>query len=88
MKKDIQDEIDKYLNGYIPPQTKELESKMSEYEIIKNRYTHLHVASPNHPLYEQYQKDIRELDYNDILLFLVITIPSFSLYESFLIKSL
>ena len=65
MKKDIQDEIDKYLNGYIPPQTKELESKMSEYEIIKNRYTHLHVASPNHPLYEQYQKDIRELDYNE-----------------------
>tara|TARA_Y200000002_G_C22673401_1_gene661049 strand:+ start:311 stop:2140 length:1830 start_codon:yes stop_codon:yes gene_type:complete len=65
MKKDIQDEIDKYLNGFMSEQTKELESTSSQYNIIRNRYTHLHIASPNHPLHEEYHKDIRSLNYNE-----------------------
>ena len=64
MKNDIQKEIDKYLNGYLDERTKEQESKISEFEKIKSRYTHLHIASPHHPLFEKYQKDIRSLDYN------------------------
>ena len=64
MKNDIQKEIDKYLNGYLDERTKEQESKISEFEKIKARYTHLHIASPHHPLFEKYQKDIRSLDYN------------------------
>ena len=64
MKNDIQKEIDKYLNGYLDERTKEQESKISEFEKIKTRYTHLHIASPHHPLFEKYQKDIRSLDYN------------------------
>lgn len=64
MKNDIQKEIDKYLNGYLDQRTKEQESKLSEFEKIKTRYTHLHVASPHHPLFETYQNDIRKLDYN------------------------
>ncbi len=64
MKNDIQKEINKYLNGYLDERTKEQESKLSEFEKIKTRYTHLHIASPHHPLFETYQNDIRKLDYN------------------------
>lgn len=64
MKKDIQSEVDKFLNGYIDERQKEFESKLSEYDKIKNRYTHMHIASPHHPLFEDYQKEIRSLDYN------------------------
>lgn len=64
MKKDIQNEVDKYLNGYMDERQKEFESKLSEYDKIKNRFTHTHIASPHHPLYEIYQEEIRKLDYN------------------------
>ena len=64
MKKDIQSEVDKFLNGYMDERQKEFESKLSEYDKIKNRYTHMHIASPHHPLFEDYQKEIRSLDYN------------------------
>ena len=64
MKKDIQSEVDKFLNGYVDERQKEFESKLSEYDKIKNRYTHMHIASPHHPLFEDYQKEIRSLDYN------------------------
>ena len=64
MKNDIQKEIDKYLNGYMDERMKEQESKLSEFEKIKTRFTHLHIASPHHPLFETYQNDIRKLDYN------------------------
>lgn len=64
MKNDIQKEIDKQLTGYVDERQKEFESKLSEYEKIKNRYTHSHIANPQHPLFETYQKDIRSLDYN------------------------
>jgi len=64
MKKDIQSEVDKFLNGYVDERQKEFESKLSEYDKIKNRYTHMHIASPHHPLFEEYQKEIRSLDYN------------------------
>jgi len=64
MKNDIQKEVDKYLNGYIDERQKEFESKLSEFDKIKNRYTHLHMASPHHPLFHIYQNDIRKLDYN------------------------
>ena len=64
MKKDIQSEVDKFLNGYVDERQKEFESKLSEYDKIKNRYTHMHIASPHHPLFENYQKEIRSLDYN------------------------
>ena len=64
MKKDIQSEVDKFLNGYMDERQKEFESKLSEYDKIKNRYTHMHIASPHHPLFEEYQKEIRSLDYN------------------------
>lgn len=64
MKKDIQNEVDKYLNGYMDERQKEFESKLSEYDKIKNRFTHTHIASPHHPLYETYQEEIRKLDYN------------------------
>jgi 5'-3' exonuclease len=64
MKKDIQSEVDKFLNGYMDQRQMESESKLSEYDKIKNRYTHTHIASPHHPLFEDYQKEIRSLDYN------------------------
>ena len=64
MKKDIQSEVDKFLNGYMDQRQKESESKLSEYDKIKNRYTHTHIASPHHPLFKDYQKEIRSLDYN------------------------
>jgi len=64
MKNDVQKEVDKYLRGFMDNRQKESESKMSEYEIQKNRYTHTHMASPFHPLFKDYQEEIRSLDYN------------------------
>lgn len=64
MKKDVQKEVDKYLGGYMDPRQKESESKMSEYEKEKTRYTHTHMASPFHPLFNIYQEEIRKLDYS------------------------
>ena len=63
MKKDVQKEVDKYLRGYMDERQKESESKMSEYEKEKTRYTHTHMASPFHPLFNIYQEEIRKLDY-------------------------
>ncbi len=64
MKKDVQREVNKYLNGFMNDRQKESESKMSEFDIQKTRYTHTHMASPHHPLFGSYQEDIRSLDYN------------------------
>ena len=65
MKKDVQSEINKYLSGYMDERTVESESKLSEYEKIVTRYTHMHVASPHHPLFEKYSKDFRIINYDD-----------------------
>ena len=64
MKRDIQKEVDKYLSGYIDERTKESESKLSEFDKIKTRYTHMHISSPHHPLFKLYQEEIRLLNYN------------------------
>ena len=63
MKKDVQKEVDKYLGGYMDDRQRESEKKMSEYEKEKTRYTHTHMASPFHPLFDIYQEEIRKLDY-------------------------
>ena len=64
MKNDLQQEIDRSLKGVIDERTQQSEEKLSEFEKIKSRYTHMQVANPNHPLFEKYQKEIRELDFN------------------------
>ena len=64
MKQDIQKEVDKFLNGYMDKTQKETESTLSEFDKLKTRYTHMHMASPHHPLFNIYQKEIRLLDYN------------------------
>jgi hypothetical protein len=56
MKKDVQKEVDKYLGGYMDDRQRESEKKMSEYEKEKTRYTHTHMASPFHPLFEDIKK--------------------------------
>jgi 5'-3' exonuclease len=65
MKKDVQSEINKYLSGYMDERTVESELKLSEYDKIVTRYTHMHVASTHHPLFEKYSKDFRIINYDD-----------------------
>ena len=64
MKNDLQQEIDRSLKGVIDERTLQAEEKLSEFEKIKSRYTHMQVANPNHPLFAKYQEEIRELDFN------------------------
>ena len=63
MKNDLQREIDRSLTGSIDQRTQEAEENMSTYEKMKTRYTHMHIANPNHPLFSIYQEEIRSLDF-------------------------
>lgn len=63
MKNDLQREIDRSLTGSLDQRIIESEKNMSMYEKMQSRYTHMHIANPNHPLFSIYQAEIRSLDF-------------------------
>ena len=63
MKNDLQREIDRSLTGSLDQRIIEAEKDMSMYEKMQSRYTHMHIANPNHPLFTIYQAEIRSLDF-------------------------
>ncbi len=57
-------ELNKLMGGYKDARRVEEESKMTPYEIISTRYTHLQVCSPDHPLFGKYHEEFKKIDYN------------------------
>jgi 5'-3' exonuclease len=51
------------MNGQLSNRTKTSEDKMSPYEIITTRRDHLELCSPFNPLYEEYIKDFKKINY-------------------------
>ena len=61
--KNQQSEMDKLMKGFRSNFSIEQESKLTPYEIISSRYTHLEVCSPHHPLFNVYHKEFKKIDY-------------------------
>jgi 5'-3' exonuclease len=59
-----QKKINKIMSGYRDDRSRENENKMTPYEIIDSRYTHLEVCSPEHPLFGKYYEEFKKIDYN------------------------
>ena len=59
-----QKNIDGLMRGYVNPMRSESEEKLTPYEKIYNRYIHLEVCSPDHPLFEKYHEEFKKIDYN------------------------
>lgn len=57
-------EVDKLMKGYKDNRRVNSEMTMTPFEIFSSRYTHLQVCSPDHPLYSEYFKDFKQIDYN------------------------
>jgi 5'-3' exoribonuclease 2 len=57
-------EVDKLMKGYKDNRRVNSEMMMTPFEIFSSRYTHLQVCSPDHPLYSEYFKDFKQIDYN------------------------
>jgi 5'-3' exoribonuclease 2 len=57
-------EVDKLMKGYKDNRRVNSEMIMTPFEIFSSRYTHLQVCSPDHPLYSEYFKDFKQIDYN------------------------
>jgi 5'-3' exonuclease len=59
-----QKEVDRIMSGSIDNKRLEKEALMSSFDIMKNRYEHLEVCSPDHPLFHKYQEEFKKIDYN------------------------
>ena len=62
--KEQQLEVDKLLKGHKDSYRTEAESKLTPFEIIQSRYTHLQVCSPDHPLFKEYHDEFKKINYN------------------------
>ena len=62
--KEQQREMDKLMRGYKDSRRVENEASLTPYEIMSNRYTHLQVCSPDHPLFTKYHEEFKKIDYN------------------------
>ena len=64
MKMHYRRNIQSLIRGYKNPRRIESELKMTPYEKVSSRYTHLEVCSPDHPLFNKYRKEFNKIDYN------------------------
>jgi len=62
--KEQQRNLNRIMTGYTDARRAESEMKKSPYEIFSDRYTHLEICSPDHPLFSKYQADFRKIDCN------------------------
>ena len=60
-----QNDIDRIMKGYVNPMRSESEAKLKPYEIISNRYIHLEVCSPDHPLFQKYHEEFKKINYEE-----------------------
>lgn len=58
-----QKNINRIMNGQLSNRTITSEEKMSPYEVITSRRDHLELCSPFNPLYEEYIKDFKKINY-------------------------
>jgi len=59
-----QNEINKHMKGYKDSRRMDEESRLTPYQILQNRYTHLEVCNQDHPLYSKYFKEFQKIDYS------------------------
>lgn len=62
--KEQQREFDKYFSGYRDTMSLESEVGKSPYQLSIDRYLYERICSPVHPLFQVYQEEFREFDYN------------------------
>ena len=61
--KEKQQQINKYMGGYKDFRMMEDEKNLTKYELFESRYQHLYMFSPYNPLYEEYHKEFKKINY-------------------------
>lgn len=61
--KNQQELINRLMKGHKDERRVEEESKLTPFQIISNRYSHLEVCSSDHPLFEKYHMEFKKINY-------------------------
>lgn len=62
--KSQQNLINRLMSGYVDERRLNEEKKLTPFQIINTRYSHLEVCSPDHPLFEKYHNEFKKINYN------------------------
>lgn len=62
--KEQQRNLNRIMAGYTDERRADNELKKSPYEIYADRYVHLEICSPDHPLFSKYQAEFKKIDCN------------------------
>jgi 5'-3' exonuclease len=62
--KNQQELINKLMRGHVDERRMDEERKLTPFQILSTRYSHLEVCSPDHPLFEKYHTEFKKINYN------------------------
>jgi 5'-3' exoribonuclease 1 len=62
MKQEYQETL-RQMKGYTDARRAEKEAGLTPYELFETRYTHIKVCHPDHPLFKDYHKEFKKIDY-------------------------
>jgi len=63
--KEQQSNINRHMKGFKDESRIEKESKLTPFEILSTRYSHLEVCNPDHPLFTKYHEEFKKINYSE-----------------------